>query len=70
MYQKRLERKFLVFDKLKNGETKTTQMIAKECGITWFLAYMILTDLEREGKIEYVESGGKWTFWRIKDEKR
>ena len=48
------------------GETKPTQQIARECSLSWHLTYLVLAELEREGKVVYVPSGGKITLWRMK----
>jgi len=56
-------------EKVLNAVTKepaSTREIAKKLGLNWYVAYIKLTELALENKIERIEVN-RYTFWRKKN---
>jgi len=64
------ELKKKILDSLKYGSVKTASQISVEFHITWATAYVNLSELEREGRIDCLPSANRMNVWRLKDEKR
>lgn len=66
MTKKQDDRKLKILNFLSLGETKTTNQIADFLGVQWVTAFIYLTDLEREGRVTAILTGGKIRLWKAK----